>query len=300
MHVLAPAKINLCLRVGPPRDDGFHPLLSWMCTIGLFDTLTFQLSDGPGFSLESDQADLPVDRGNLVVRAATLLSAGMRRQANLGASASLAKRIPIGSGLGGGSSDAARTLLALDRLWQLECPKEQLVAMAAQLGSDVPFFLFEPSAICTGRGEIVRPCPPPSARWALLLLPSRAMPTPAVYRQFDQMGLGKHGNLANEPVWDKWASLPAADLLEVLVNDLEPAAFTIAPDLGELRAEAQRMLLRPVRMSGSGSSLFTLFDERTEAQRAAHLLTSALQVRCCAVQAAPQLVDGLNERSGSV
>src|SRR5438874_981037 len=214
MRVPAPAKINLHLRVGPRRDaDGFHPLLTWMTTVALFDTLTLvrrpsdvaARGDRDPFVLSCDEPSLPTDGRNLVVIAAiapagaaasepasragdsrtgegstgvasTTASTGAASTgASLSASASrvsafLAKRIPSGAGLGGGSSDAAAALVGLNALWKLDLSASRLSAIAASLGSDVPFFLGGASSICTGRGEIVRPVARLDMKWAMLVL----------------------------------------------------------------------------------------------------------------------------------
>src|SRR4051812_48261724 len=148
----------------------------------------------------------------------------------------LGKRIPVGAGLGGGSSDAARMLLALA---SLDVPvrqgdstgrvAEDLSAFAARFGSDLSFFILAPggSAVCRGRGEQITPIPSPTARWAVLILPDESMPTPAVYRKFDELGLGKSSDVEQEPDWQAWTKLPAKYLLDCIVNDLEAAAFAI-------------------------------------------------------------------------
>jgi 4-diphosphocytidyl-2-C-methyl-D-erythritol kinase len=283
MRVLAPAKINLHLRVGPRRDDGFHSLVSWMVTVGLFDTLTFErarssstapttgVPEASRFALACNRPEIPVDEANLVHRAATLLAASSPLPSPP-THCLLEKQIPSGAGLGGGSSDAARTLLALNRFWHLDRPVDDLAPLAARLGSDVPFFLYPPSAICAGRGERVRFLSAPQPRWALLVLPPIHMPTPLVYRRFDEMGLGT--DLTDEPDWAAWTRLGAADLLQRLVNDLEPPAFAISPELSDLRRAIEDRLGRTVRMSGSGSSLFTLFDAETEALAASEAVRS--------------------------
>jgi 4-diphosphocytidyl-2C-methyl-D-erythritol kinase len=442
MHLLAPAKINLHLRVGRRRDDGFHPLLTWMCTVGLFDSLTLEadadvdarassfparrgsgaappaaMLAGDGAAAggaaggvddevdtvrataadvelvlcgDGDRPDLPRDGSNLVVRIATAFIDELRRERSLGrarpdqrdrgpafrkegfqeprsslparaaadagagstASAGAAptrppgtgwedpdgtrdgnrvndpaaevppgrgvgavrdaersgrsnrrrdaepvrsesgaegaeraqgrpivrvtldKRIPLGAGLGGGSSDAAHTLVALDRLLSAGWAAERLSGFAARFGSDVPFFvhaaLGAPSAACRGRGEIVRPVARPAARWAVIFSPPYPLSTRDVYERFDAMGLGADSALSptSEPAWDEWARLGARELLTRLVNDLEPAAFSLSPDLEALRDRLQQEVGRIVRMSGSGSSLFTLFDAHEES--AAH------------------------------
>jgi 4-diphosphocytidyl-2C-methyl-D-erythritol kinase len=208
----------------------------------------------------------------------------------------LTKRIPTGAGLGGGSSDGARALQAVNRLWRTDRPADELSAFAARFGSDLPFFLFGPSSVCTGRGEVVRPIAPPRPRWAVLVLPPVHMPTPDVYRRFDELGLGRAQDVAGEPGWAEWAQLDAARLLPRLVNDLEPAAFSLRPDLGELRQAIERTLGRPVRMSGSGSSLFTLYDTAEEASGAARVLGGlGWSMRCQveAVEIAPRIEDDL-------
>lgn len=260
----APAKLNLVLRVGPPGEDGYHRLASWMCTVGLFDTIELRGSraDVASVELDCDDRALPRDAGNLVVRAARALCdrAGVRARLRL----QLRKRIPAAAGLGGGSSDAGSTLIGLSRLLGLDLGTEALMQVAGGIGADVPFFVGgAPSAWCEGRGEIIRPVAPPSrARTALLVLPRGiALSTAEVYRRFDEMGLGKEQNLRQLPDVAHLATLGSRQLLPLLVNDLEPAAFSLAPELAEMRTVAERAMGRPVRMSGSGSALFTLLDE---------------------------------------
>ena len=329
MRVPAPAKINLHLRVGPPRGDGFHPLLTWIVTVGLFDTLMLvrkrefraQPVRGTGeqgppdpnrrneiLTLSSDHPSLPCDGRNLVVRAATALADHVRRIAKdatdrpIGrdatgterrldpVSAYLNKRIPPGAGLGGGSSDAAAALRGLDRLWKLDLSLDELSALGASLGSDVPFFLGGSSSICAGRGEIVRlTAPPDICRWVVLALPKIELSTPAVYRRFDELNLGSSASLDEEPDWSAWAKMPAAELVPRLRNDLEPAAFALRPELGELRQELERRLGRMVRMSGSGSSLFTLCDAGDEAATMARQAREDASIDAIAVPIEPML-----------
>lgn len=337
--LLAPAKINLHLRVGPRRADGFHPLVTWMCTVGLFDKLKLQVrplalareagseatprtSEVSGASpaagaagavaLECDLPGLPCDQRNLVVRVAeafvSALGAGAgegegskadaaREKSGVvgGIEVTLGKNIPVGAGLGGGSSDAARMLLGLDRLIGTGRAADDLSAFAARFGSDIPFFLQGPSAVCRGRGEQVTPLPSPAARWAVLVLPNFLMPTAAVYQRFDEVHLGDESALAQEPDWAAWSALPAEALLPRLVNDLEAAAFSIAPGLQQIRQEVEQLLARPVRMSGSGSSLFTLFDEEAPARAAGALIRGRLSLRAETVEVAPKFMDDLND-----
>jgi 4-diphosphocytidyl-2-C-methyl-D-erythritol kinase len=299
VRVMAPAKVNLHLRVGPPTADGFHPLLSWMVTVGLFDKLEFVPHVAqPGISLLCDDPAIPTDASNLIVKTASALldersaSSEPRDRAVAGVAAALQKRIPVGAGLGGGSSDGAFTLLALNRLLGLDWPVARLSELAARFGSDLPFFLYGPSSVCTGRGEIVRPVPHPKPRAAVLVLPGIHMATPAVYRRFDQMKLGDLKSIQEQPDWLHWASLDALQLLPLLVNDLEAPALAICPELAQLRDRAAQQLGRVVRMSGSGSSLFTLFDAADEASDAARRLQSVLRVRVEAVELCPGSPEG--------
>ena len=322
MRLQAPAKINLYLRVAPPRADGFHPIVSWMTTVALFDTLAFEaLADNdarasdrfadqagapgrPGhlselsarIRLSCDPPGLPCDETNLVMKAARALAGssatGLRegqgaRSTSPAIAIRLTKRIPVGAGLGGGSSDAARALQGLNRLWGADRSRDQLAHIAATVGSDVSFFLYGPSAICRGRGELIQPLSPPKARLALLIFHAAPMPTAPVYQRFDQLRCGDDRALEHEPDFRTWSQLDALSLLPLLRNDLETPAFSLDPALGQLRDAADSRLGRPMRMSGSGSTLFTLYDEQAEAQHAARLIESTLHVRAAVVALAP-------------
>jgi 4-diphosphocytidyl-2-C-methyl-D-erythritol kinase len=268
----SPSKINLHLRVSSPDASGYHPLRSWMITTTLCDELTFtSRHDRPSnISLTCSDPSLPTDGRNLVHRAATAVLSGT----TLAADIHLLKRIPAGAGLGGGSGNAATTLVALNRLLKLGQSDAELHAIAATLGSDVPFFLGTPSAIASGRGEVLEACPPPAlARHAVLIMPPFPVSTAAAYRALD--ALRPTAEEATLSPFDAaaWSALPATELLGRLVNDLEPAAFHIEPRLADLRAQVEAALGRTVRMSGSGSALFTLFDAADEATARASRLT---------------------------
>ena len=293
-RVSAPAKINLHLRVGPPTADGFHPLLSWMVTVGLFDNLEFTLVDAPGVSLSCDDTAIPCDGSNLIVKAASAMlemvpSSGESTKHVRGVAAALHKQIPVGAGLGGGSSDGAFTLVALNRLLGLNWNAQRLGDIAARFGSDLSFFLHGSSSVCTGRGQIVQPITVPRPRYAVLILPGIHMATPAVYRQFDAMRLGNRVALENAPDWHKWSTLDALELLPLLVNDLEVPAFALNPQLASLHQAATSVAGRIVRMSGSGSSLFTLFDDLAAAETSAEQLRLNLGVTVRAVELCPEI-----------
>ncbi len=301
MQLLAPAKINLHLRVGPRRADGFHPLLSWMCTVGLFDTLDLESLPGSADAHDStrraveltcDLPELPCDASNLVVRVVTAWMEEMRLGEPSPAShlagirATLAKRIPMGGGLGGGSSDGAATLIGLNRLFDAGWSRQRLSDLAARFGSDLSFFFHGPSSVCTGRGEFVRPIGAPACRAAVLLLPPISMPTGPVYQRYDALGLGRDEDIRCEPDWSEWRSMKARQLLPRLVNDLERPAFDLSPALARLRDQAERQVERAVRMSGSGSTLFTLFDTIEESNEAAVEIAKACSVKTQSVELA--------------
>jgi 4-diphosphocytidyl-2-C-methyl-D-erythritol kinase len=206
-----------------------------MSTVGLFDRLVLKRQTH-GFALRCDDPALPGDHRNLVYRAASAFAdhAGMRLE-QLNCSIVLGKSIPSGAGLGGGSSDAASTLSALNRLHATGWSAERLMQIGSTLGSDVPFFFAGPSALVQGRGEAVEPCPAAKVKWIVLVLPPIHVSTADCYRQFDTMGLGsswRDDEACNRrPDVEGWATLPAGDLGPRLVNDLEPPAFALRPDL---------------------------------------------------------------------
>jgi 4-diphosphocytidyl-2-C-methyl-D-erythritol kinase len=230
-----------------------------------------------------------------VVQVATALADTLSRDGEApakireGVSAFLAKRIPAGAGLAGGSSDAAAALIGLNRIWRPDWSMQRLSDFAAQFGSDLSFFFHGPSSICTGRGEIVRPIDRPNIPWAALILPGIEMPTPAVYRRFDEMRLGREEHLRDQPDWTEWVKMPARKLAPLLVNDLEAPAFVLRPELGELRTTLEQKLGQIVRMSGSGSSLFTLCDNAEHAQTLAQLAHDSVNVDAIAVPIAPDV-----------
>jgi len=263
MRILSCAKINLHLRIGALAADGFHPLVSWMCQIGLADTIEIEAAPAGSalVQLTCNDSSIPTDGRNLIVKAAQLLAGD---KALPPVRIALQKRIPAGGGLGGGSSNAAATLLALNDFWRVALGGDQLDALAAQLGSDVAFFLHLPSAICTGRGQHVQPIASPHAGWAVLVFPPFGMPTPAVYKKFDELNSIANLKSANLKLenFSSWPSLSADDLLAKLVNDLEASAFALNADLQKLHAALQTGTGKIIRMSGSGSTLFTLADSR--------------------------------------
>lgn len=272
----APAKINLTLRVGPLRPDGYHPLQSLVTRLELADEITVHLRpEEVGLTVRSDHPDLPADESNLALRAARRLQEALGARG--GAAIEIRKRIPLGGGLGGGSSDAATTLKLLNDLWHGGLDRAALTRIAAQVGSDVGLFLYEGLVELVGRGEIVRETGRRLAAHAVLILPPLHCSTPAVYREFDRLASPAGGATCEEVL--RRCERPEA-MMELLFNDLEPAAFRVCPALGELAAAIRGRIGGPLCMSGSGSTLFRLFGEAIAAEEYARAVTELTGVRC--------------------
>ena len=250
MTILAPAKVNLSLRVLRRRDDGFHEIESLMVPVSLCDTLRVERRDADGIEFTCSDATLPVDENNLVVRAARSFCEAHGIAPHL--SIRLEKEIPHGAGLGGGSSDAAATLLALDRIFET---RASLAGLAAQLGSDVPFFLQKSAAIARGRGEHVEPAHFPHRLPLLLVKPPFGVPTPWAYKQWrDSLEIPGVRYAAQEFGWG------------ALVNDLERPVFEKYLHLAQLK---MWLLAQPevagALMSGSGATVFAVLRDKSDA-----------------------------------
>lgn len=249
----APAKLNLSLRVLGKRADGFHEIDTLMVKLpGLSDSL--ELRPHAGFSFHCDDPEIPADETNLVVRSVRAYEAAAGIACDR--AITLKKAIPHGAGLGGGSSDAATTLLGLDSLHGGRLGPARLLEIAAALGSDIPFFLTAGAARCTGRGEIIEDVPPPPALRVLLLKPRFAVPTPDAYRRWgDAQTLP---GLSEEP--------QPIDGLE-LVNDLERPVFAKHRFLAELKLWLlDRRETRAALLCGSGSAMLAVLHPDADAE----------------------------------
>ncbi len=292
LTVLAPAKLNLFLRVVARRPDGFHDIESVMASIDIYDTLTLEATvsgeieltvmDSSARTLSgSMRLEAPVGPENLVIRAADLL----RQQAGcgLGARITLIKRIPSSAGLGGGSSDCAAALWGLNRLWNLRLPRSELGALAGRLGSDVAFFFSEsPVALCVGRGEQIEPLRIPTDLHVVVAKPVSGLSTPAVYRQCRPDASG----LQVARFVESLAAGAIGETARRLHNGLQLPAESLSSDVRKLRQLFEQLPVAGHQMSGSGSSYFGICASRRQALRAASRLRSAgvpwVQVaRCC-------------------
>jgi 4-diphosphocytidyl-2-C-methyl-D-erythritol kinase len=258
------AKINLFLRIVSRRSDGYHAIETVFQRIGLCDELTFEKMDRPGVDLEVRGLELDESgqRRNLIVRAYDALTEACEHPLG-GVRVVLDKRIPIGGGLGGGSSDAAATLATLNRLLDAGQDEHSLHRIAARLGADVPFFLGAPAAIGRGIGEELEPLPHRAAFFCALAFPKYGVSTAEAYRRFDPSHPDTQGDLPT--LIDALHQCDLDATLRALYNGMESLAFAIVPELGRLRETLESDIGRTVRMSGSGSTLFTLTLEGKDA-----------------------------------
>jgi 4-diphosphocytidyl-2-C-methyl-D-erythritol kinase len=277
----APAKVNVHLAVGPLRSDGFHELRTVYLAVSLFDTVTVRPGDGLSLSVTGEGttgsgADaVPTDRRNLVWRAAELLAehAGVPADAAI----TIDKSIPAAAGLAGGSADAAAALVALDALWGTHATRGELTALAARLGSDVPFSLLGGVALGSGRGEQLSPVLA-RRRWDWVLgIAGEGLSTPAVYAELDRLraaGRVPDGEelSAPDPVIAALRSGPVPALAAALGNDLQPPALSLRPDLRRALRAASSAGAAGALVSGSGPTVAALAEDEDSAVR----LTAAL------------------------
>lgn len=273
----APAKINLTLRILGKRADGFHEIETVMAPLSLADTLDIEIGEGSGVEFTCSDASLPLDGTNLVCRAVDAFSRHTGRQFR--ARIHLNKKIPHGAGLGGGSSDAASTLKALDSILKTGLSVRELEMIAGTLGSDIPFFIRSSPATCRGRGEIVDPLASLPDANVLLVKPPFPIPTPWAYQSYQ--------NTSNsaETFCQSHGSIP-------LMNDLEGPVFAkylVLPILKRWLLEQVGVL--SAMMSGSGSTIFALVNKDPsdlEARLLSEFGSSFLVHRCQLIGSSPE------------
>jgi 4-diphosphocytidyl-2-C-methyl-D-erythritol kinase len=252
---LAPAKINLSFEIKGRRADGFHEIETLMAPISLADRLTIEMAGEDGeIRFSCNDPSLPSGDDNLVVRAAKLFR--KRTKVTGGITLSLEKMIPHGAGLGGGSSDAASALLGLNKIFETDLSPDELLQLAAELGSDVPFFIVRSAAVCRGRGELVEPAAFDAKFHALLFKPDFGVPTPWAYGR-----------------WKDSTELPGVDYGPQecdgvrFINDLERPVFEKFVFLARLKTWLrQQPEVAVALMSGSGSTMFALLRDDAEAE----------------------------------
>jgi 4-diphosphocytidyl-2-C-methyl-D-erythritol kinase len=253
MQVLAPAKINLSLKILGRRSDGFHEIETLIAPITLCDEIEIAESDSMQIEFHCDDPSVPTGDDNLIVRAAKSFFAVTKLKPAV--SIELKKKIPHGAGLGGGSSDAASTLLALNELFETRLPREALAKMAETIGSDVPFFIFQSPALCKGRGELVTPVKLKENLPILLLKPAFVVSTAWAYSR-----------------WQHSPEIPGIGYAEqefagqICVNDLERPVFEKFVFLADLKMWLlEQAEVGAALMSGSGSTVFAVLRGNADA-----------------------------------
>lgn len=277
LTVRAAAKINLHLGVGAPREDGFHPLETVYQAISLYDDVTL----APGAGVQVDGADgldvsgVPRDDSNIAARAVRLVLDAAGAEESL--AIHLHKTIPVAGGMAGGSADGAAALLAADRVLGAGLSDERLLALAAELGSDVPFALLGGTALGTGRGELVQPLADAGAWWWVVVPSAEGLSTPAVYRHWDRLfPEASPTPPSSQSLQDALASGDSARLAGVLHNDLQAAAVDLRPDLADLLARGESEGALRGLVSGSGPTCVFLCAGAEEARAVAAALDTTL------------------------
>ncbi|MFJ4781108.1 4-(cytidine 5'-diphospho)-2-C-methyl-D-erythritol kinase [Streptomyces sp. NPDC088762] len=285
--VRVPAKVNVQLAVGAARPDGFHDLANVFLAVSLFDEVTATAADELKVTCAGPDADqVPLDRTNLAARAAEVLAAraGLTPAVHL----HIAKNIPVAGGMAGGSADGAAALLACDTLWGLNTPRTELLAICAELGSDVPFSLLGGAALGTGRGELLTPVEAGAFHWVFAVADG-GLSTPAVFREFDRLTAGTR---VPEPEASPalLAALASGDpdaLAPLLANDLQAAALSLRPSLADTLAAGTAAGALAALVSGSGPTTAFLVRDPESAAKVAAALDASGTCRATRVASSP-------------
>ncbi len=272
---LSPAKINLCLHVLGRRADGYHELAMAMQRVGLYDSVRIRIVAKGLIRVASQGVVLAPGEENIAARAARLFLA--EADADAGVEIAIEKRIPIAAGLGGGSSNAATVLLGLNELLNCGFDNERLQGLGAQLGADVPFFIYQQPAWATGIGTRLAPLPPLPQVAYLLVNPGIAVSTEAVYQSLQ---LTKGGELASLP---RFSVVTRDDLCAALHNDLESVTLSRYPLLQQIKDRLLRVGALGALMSGSGATIFGVFENLAAADKAGRQLQAETDWRIFAV-----------------
>ncbi len=272
MTLRAYAKINLGLHVVGKRPDGYHDIETVFHQIDLFDEIEIVQSDeGPQFV--SDVPGLASDSSNLCIRAMNVLRD--LTGSHSGVEMTLRKRIPIGAGLGGGSTDAAAVLKGLVKLWNSDITDDERTTMSATLGSDVPFFLVGGTAYATGRGEVLEPCDLSLPYWILVVTPSLHVSTSWAYAN---LNLGEGAQRLHIPTLLRENIKNPTKLREGLRNEFEPIVFSAYPEVGRVKQILLDRGAAVALMSGTGSSVFGFFEDEVAVRTLSDEFSSSCHV----------------------
>ncbi|MFJ5547768.1 4-(cytidine 5'-diphospho)-2-C-methyl-D-erythritol kinase [Streptomyces sp. NPDC093225] len=286
--VRVPAKVNVQLAVGAARADGFHDLANVFLAVSLYDRVTATPAAELRVTCAGPDADqVPLDRTNLAARAAELLGArhGIEPRVHL----HIDKAIPVAGGMAGGSADGAAALLACDALWGTGASREELLDICAELGSDVPFSLVGGAALGTGRGELLTPLETGGTFHWVFAMAHGGLSTPAVFREFDRLAEGRDIPVpaASQDLLDALAKGDTEGLAAALVNDLQPAALSLRPELADTLAAGRAAGALAALVSGSGPTTAFLVPDADSAARVAAALAAAPTVRTTRTATSP-------------
>lgn len=258
LRLESPAKVNLRLEILKKREDGYHEIRTVFQKISLHDMLSFSFKNGKGISITTNQANLPVGESNLVYKAAqAILSHSDYRK---GISIYIDKKIPLGAGLGGGSSNAATTLMAFNRLLQTGFSQKELISMGAQIGADVPFFLLGRGAIATGIGERLKEVDLPIL-WYVLINPNFEVSTRWAYQS------SKLTKKTFRYKIQEFLTTPE-EISEILRNDLEEVVSKAFPQIDQMKRILSSTGALGTMMTGSGPTVFGIFSKKEDAFKA--------------------------------
>ncbi|MCX4448683.1 4-(cytidine 5'-diphospho)-2-C-methyl-D-erythritol kinase [Streptomyces sp. NBC_01789] len=286
--VRVPAKVNVLLAVGAARPDGFHDLANVFLAVGLYDEVTATPADSLRITCSGpDAAQVPLDASNLAARAAVALAArhGIAPDVHL----HIDKDIPVAGGMAGGSADGAGALLACDALWGTRTPREELLALCAELGSDVPFSLVGGAALGTGRGERLAPVEVGGTFHWVFAVADGGLSTPAVYREFDRLTEGARvpEPVASDALLDALRAGDAKALAGALSNDLQAPALSLRPSLAATLAAGTGAGALAALVSGSGPTTAFLTEDEATAREVAAALTASGTCRTARTAASP-------------
>jgi len=266
IEILSPAKVNIFLKITGKRDNGYHELLTVFVPVALYDKLKITKSEN-GLEVYCSGRELPEGQNNLVNRAAASFfkKTGIKK----GVKITLIKKIPVSSGLGGGSSDAATTLKGLNQLWSNPLSKEDLERLALSLGADVPFFLLQRPAIAGGIGEILQPIENFPSFWYVIVSPDLMVSTAWAYER-TKLKLTNNGN---RDIVDSFKK-GIFNIPDLLFNDLEGVTLVKYPFLCSIKDSLLQLGALGALMTGSGPSIFSIFDSVKKAREAGKILES--------------------------
>ena len=284
--VRVPAKVNVQLAVGPARPDGFHDLANVFLAVDLYDEITATPADALRLTC-TGPAEVPLDDSNLAARAARALAEHTGRSPAV--HLHIAKHVPVAGGMAGGSADAAGALLACDALWGTEVPRADLLRLAGELGSDVPFALVGGAALGTGRGERLQPLPVGGTFHWVFALADGGLSTPAVYREFDRLTAGSEvpRPVASDALLRALADGDPVALARSMGNDLQPAALSLRPALADTLATGTKAGALAALVSGSGPTTAFLTADPEAARGVAAALQASGTCRATRTAASP-------------